>query len=103
MEKCKALGLPRNKNLQDILAWCEIPQNQVVDHETKTRRPRWSDTDNAKWRKEVIANLSPNMNANTRGYCLNVVQKSEAVWSTLKSFVQAVDRQDPRCLIAILD
>ena len=102
MNKCKALGLPENKSLQDILMWCEIPQNQVVDNETKTKRPRWSDTDNGKWRKEVIANLSPNINANTRGYCLTVVQKSEAVWSTLKSFVQSVDRQDPRCLIAML-
>ena len=101
MNKCKALGLPENKSLQDILMWCEIPQNKVVDTETKTKRPRWSDTDNGKWRKEVIANLSPNINANTRGYCLTVVQKSEAVWSTLLNFVASVDRQDHRCLIAM--
>ena len=57
MEKCKSRGLPSNKNLQDILSWCELPQNQLVDNETKTKRPRWSESDNAKWRKEVVANL----------------------------------------------
>ena len=92
MNKCKALGLPKEKSLQDILQWCELPQNFVVDNETKIKRPRWSDTDNAKWRKETIANLAPSINQNTRGYCLTVVQKSEAVWTTLRHFVAAVDK-----------
>lgn len=101
MEKCNKLGLPKNKNLHDILAWCALPANQFLDPQTKSKHPRWSDTDNGKWRKEVIASLSPNINANTRGYCLTVVQKSEAVWSTLLNFVASVDRQDHRCLIAM--
>ena len=92
MEKCKALGLPKNKNLQDILSWCEEKANQVLDPKTNTKRPRWSETDNAKWRKAIVAKLSPAINQNTRGYCLTVVQKSQIVWATLVSFVKAVDR-----------
>ena len=92
LDKCKDLGLPERKSLQDILLGCENLRNQLTDTNTQTKRPRWSDTDNAKWRKEVVANLAPSVSKSNREFCMTIVQKSGVVWSILVNFVKAVDK-----------
>jgi hypothetical protein len=92
MDKCKELGLPERKSLQDILTWCEDKNNQVIDTTNQTRRQRWSETDNASWRKHVVANLAPSVSQSNRQFIMTIVQKSAFVWTTLVSFVKAVDK-----------
>ena len=92
MDKCKAQGLPDRKSLQDILTWCEDVNNQVIDTNNQTRRQRWSETDNATWRKQVVASLAPSVSQSNRQFAMTIVQKSAFVWSTLENFVKAVDK-----------
>ena len=82
MDKCKAQGLLDRKSLQDILTWCEDKNNQVIDTNNQTRRQRWSETDNATWRKQMVAGLAPSVSQSNRQFAMTIVQKSAFVWTT---------------------
>ena len=75
MDKCKAQGLPDRKSLQDILTWCEDRNNQVINTNNQTRQQHWSETDNATWRKQMVAGLAPSVSQSYRQFAMTIVQK----------------------------
>ena len=86
------LQVPASKSLQDILDWCDIPENKRFDEKGKLHRVRWSEDDNHKWREKVMDQLSTTMSKSAKRVVMILAQKSAALWNTLVNFVAAVDR-----------